>query len=404
MRVALVAGPDAGHLLPVAALAEALAARGHSPVVWTGDRWLERLRGAGIAAEQLPLVAEPPGESFGERLWRRSVAMTPPLVAGLRAEPPALIVADTLTMCGSFAAGVLGVPLVELVPHPLQDPSAWLPPVGSTLPPARSRVGRHRDALLHRLTDVGVRLGHRQREGALASLGISRLPLLLRLVATLPALELPRRDWPSDAVLCGPLEWEAGTAELAPPPGDDPLVLVSSTTAGGPDLLSLVLEAAAGQHLRVAATTLDPRVGALPPWAVAGPGSQAPLLAAASAVVCGAGNGMLAKALSRGLPVVTIPGAGDQRENAARVHRLCAGIRLPPAEVTVPVLRRSLRRVVHDGRYAAGAADAARGAAGLGPAYAARLVERAARGWQSIPRAPLGAVRQPLDGPEQADR
>jgi UDP:flavonoid glycosyltransferase YjiC (YdhE family) len=60
---------------------------------------------------------------------------------------------------------------------------------------------------------------------------------------------------------------------------------------------------------------------AVPPWAVAGLGCQDDLLRHADVVVCGGGHGMLSKTLLAGVPMVVVPGGGDQWELANRVVR-----------------------------------------------------------------------------------
>ena len=90
-----------------------------------------------------------------------------------------------------------------------------------------------------------------------------------RLVATLPALEVPRPDWPANCHVVGPLLWDPADTELAPPPSEQPLVIVSPSTAVGGTLgmLDAALSGLAG--VRVAATVLQgPDAGsALPSWA-----------------------------------------------------------------------------------------------------------------------------------------
>jgi UDP:flavonoid glycosyltransferase YjiC (YdhE family) len=60
---------------------------------------------------------------------------------------------------------------------------------------------------------------------------------------------------------------------------------------------------------------------AVPPWAVVGLGRQDDLLRHADVVVCGGGHGMLSKTLLAGVPMVVVPGGGDQWELANRVVR-----------------------------------------------------------------------------------
>ena len=59
----------------------------------------------------------------------------------------------------------------------------------------------------------------------------------------------------------------------------------------------------------------------MPPWAVVGLGRQDELLSHADVVVCGGGHGMVAKTLLAGVPMVVVPGGGDQWEIANRVVR-----------------------------------------------------------------------------------
>lgn len=396
MKVALVAGPDPGHAFPAAGLALRLRAAGHLPTVYTGQRWIERLRADGLDAVELPGVRSGPDDpdtDWGFRLHGRAAAMAVPLADRLRADPPDLVVADTLTAAGGMAADLLGLPWVELVPHPLALPSVALPPPGSGLAAGRTPAGRARDALLRRLHARSVELGRQQRAAARVSIGLpaSDPGPAHRLIATLPALEPPRPDWPPRTDVVGPLHWEPATAELAPPAGSGPLILISPPTAisGRPGLVAAVLAAVAGLRgeparpgaagrpepsargrpagavedgsgpaPRVVATVLTPYPDPVPAWAVIGPGRQAPLLAAAAVVVAGGGHGMLAKALAAGVPLVLVPGGGDQRDLARRVARLGAGVAVERA-ATPRRLAAALARVLGQPAYRAAARSAA---------------------------------------------
>jgi UDP:flavonoid glycosyltransferase YjiC (YdhE family) len=66
---------------------------------------------------------------------------------------------------------------------------------------------------------------------------------------------------------------------------------------------------------------------------------------------------MLVKALRAGVPVVVVPGGGDQWEMANRVARQGSGVLVRPA--TVDGLRAAVERVLGDHGYAAAAARAA---------------------------------------------
>ena len=151
---------------------------------------------------------------------------------------------------------------------------------------------------------------------------------LCRLIATLPALEVPRPDWPAEAVVIGPLHFEPTNAVLAVPAGDGPVIVVAPSTAssGTAGLAELALEhlvpgttLPAGSRLVVSRLVGDDVV--VPPWAAVGLGRQDDLLRQADVVVCGAGHGMLSKTLLAGVPMVVVPGGGDQWELANRVVR-----------------------------------------------------------------------------------
>lgn len=145
-----------------------------------------------------------------------------------------------------MAAELLGIGWVELSPHPLYLPSKGLPPIGSGLAPGTGVGGRLRDAVMRSLTARSVRGGLRQRAEARVGIGLPADDAgpLRRLIATLPALEVPRPDWPADAVIVGPLHFEPTEQVLAVPPGSGPLVVVAPSTAatGAAGLAELALE------------------------------------------------------------------------------------------------------------------------------------------------------------------
>jgi UDP:flavonoid glycosyltransferase YjiC (YdhE family) len=149
-----------------------------------------------------------------------------------------------------------------------------------------------------------------------------------RLVATLPALEVPRPDWPEEAEVVGSLHFEPTEAVLEIPAGSGPVVVVAPSTAvtGARGLTELALEGLRpGETLPHGARVVVSRLGGsdvkVPPWAVVGLGRQDELLAQADLVVCGGGHGLVAKALLAGVPMVVVPGGGDQWEIANRLVR-----------------------------------------------------------------------------------
>jgi len=357
VRVALVSGPDPGHLVPMAGLGMRLAGAGHDVVVSTGVRWRDALQRDGMAHVELPLLAAPDADrDFGARLSQRPAQMARPLARALAAFAPELVVADTLTRAGGLAAGVLRVPWAELIPHPLVDPSRSLPPFGTGWRPLPLR-----DTVLRRLTQRSRRAGERDRAAVFTAAGLTVPAPVVRLVATLPALEPDRPDWPAKTVIVGPLRWEPCAVDLPLPTAHGPLVVVVGTTAsaGGTDLLNVAVTALGGTGVRLASPRFSAGPSGLPAWVSAGPGRLGPMLLRASALVAAGGHGMVAAALTAGVPLVLLPAAGDQKEVAARTARAGAAVVASPGTV-----RRDVLRVLAEPAYA----GAARGAGSSGSA------------------------------------
>lgn len=372
MKVAVVAGPDPGHAFPAIALCLRFLAAGDSPTLFTGEQWLDTARAAGVDAELLAGLDPDDGDDdqdAGAKIHHRAARMAVLNAPAVGTLAPDLVCSDVITACGGMAAELLGLPWVEVDPHPLYLPSKGLPPVGSGLAPGVGLRGRVRDTVLRTLTARSIRAGNRDRAAARAGIGLpARDPgPMRRLIATLPALEVERPDWPEEAVLVGPLHFEPTEAVLTPPPGRGPLVMVAPSTAttGTTGLAELALSALAPGRglpagLRVAVSRLGGDALAVPDWAVVGLGRQDELLAHADVLVCGGGHGIVAKSLLHGVPLVTVPGGGDQWEIANRVVRQGSGRLIRP--LTAEALTAAVGEVLADPTYRAAAERARAGA------------------------------------------
>jgi UDP:flavonoid glycosyltransferase YjiC (YdhE family) len=201
------------------------------------------------------------------------------------------------------------------------------------------------------------------------------------MIATLPQLEYPR-DWPAWTRVVGPLLWEPPGPPVAPPPGEDPVVLVAPSTSQDPErtLLRAALAGLADAPVRVIASwngDLDPSVpvpgnAVVVPWL-----SYAAAMPSCDLVLCHGGHGTLARALVSGCPVVIVPAAGDMGENAARVDRLGLGVRLPRRYGTARGVRLAVERALSRPGVRERARAVARWAAAHdGPATAAAEIER----------------------------
>lgn len=363
MRVALVAGPDAGHAIPAIALGKRLVEAGHEAVLFTGERWFG-IDVPGMTVAPLDGLTPRPQDDDGDagsKIHARAAHIASLLLPGLSALLPDLVVSDVITAGGGMAAERLRIPWVELSPHPLYLPSRGLPPIGSGLEVGTGLRGRARDVMLRGLTARSLRQGERERSAARVGIGLQAQDPgpNARLIATVPALEVPRPDWPVNTHVVGPLHWEPTDAVLEPPPGGGPLVMVAPSTAvtGVVGMLDAVCEGLDGLGMRVAATMLDPSGHAFPEWAVAGQGRQDVLLRDADVVVCGGGHGMLAKALTAGVPAVIVPGGGDQWELANRAARQGSAVVVRPLDAVA--VRNAVETILAEPRFAEAARRAA---------------------------------------------
>ncbi|GGG08006.1 hypothetical protein GCM10007304_22630 [Rhodococcoides trifolii] len=370
MRVAVVAGPDPGHAFPAIALSRQFLRSGDEPILFTGDRWLTAARSAGVNSRELRGLAPrstDDDDDAGQRIHARAAHMSTLLLDDLRSADVDLVVSDVLTACGGIAAERLGLPWLELLPHPLYSASKSLPPLGSGLAPGSGVRGRARDSIMRTLTARSIRQGRRQRGEARSTVGLPSVDPgpAMTLVATIPALEVPRSDWPSNARLVGPLLWEPTNTVLTPPPGDDPLVMIAPSTAftGADGMVEAAVEGLSDAGVRVMVSMVDEPPADLPPWVVAGLGRQDVMLRDAEVVVCGSGHGLLVKALTAGVPVVAIPGGGDQWELANRAARQGSAVLVRP--FSPESVRDAVSTVLTDPSYTAAARRAARGAAAV---------------------------------------
>ncbi|KKB97704.1 glycosyltransferase, partial [Mycobacterium nebraskense] len=92
-------------------------------------------------------------------------------------------------------------------------------------------------------------------------------------------------------------------------------------------------------------------------------GSQAELLGHADLVICGGGHGMVAKTLLAGVPLVAVPGGGDQWEMANRVVRQGSGRLIRP--LSAEALVAAVNEVLSSPRYREAAQTAAASIAGV---------------------------------------
>ncbi|SFT72667.1 UDP:flavonoid glycosyltransferase YjiC, YdhE family [Geodermatophilus amargosae] len=432
MRVLVAAMPFAGHAAPMAALARELTGRGHEVVAYTGRRYADRFTAVGASWQ--PWERAPDFDDadlratfpqVGDGRGMRAVATNLEHVflrtgAGQArdieaAGPVDLLVSDQLAIGCSLVAERRGTPWASVSLVPLSMPSEDLPPFGTGLLPARTPLGRARDAALRALV---ARTLVRRMDAVLTSvraevdLPAARSSALeafaspqLVLAHGVPELEHPRRDLPPQVHFVG---------QLAPPPAGRqpppwwpelvgtgrPLVHVTQGTydVDPSDLLLPALRGLADADVVVAAATGS---GPLPADAVPANARQAEflpydvLLPRTSVVVTNGGWGGVLAALGAGVPLVVAGGTLDKPEIARRVAGSGAGVDLrtgrPSPRQVAEAVAEVLAGLTYRERAAAVAASLARHG---GTAAAVDLLERLVREGGPVPRAeadPWGA-------------
>jgi MGT family glycosyltransferase len=407
--------PFTGHLLPQMAIAGALHERGHEVAFFSGEAVRERLESEGFELfpfERLdqerafrnmraieaggrirPVLRDWLVETIPDQLtdlrrvlerWRPDVIATDlslwgPIVVLHEAEP--IPVALSSTFMG------------PLIPGP--GAPAW----GFGLPAPRTARARALNGAITRLTELAGRALRRRVDEIRAEHGLGPLPepvnrytarLPLYLVGNVRELDYGRRDLPPSVHYVGNCIWYPPTppdaaAQLAAVRTDRPWVhVVDSTLASGePRLLRAAAEGLAGEPVELLVSTGGGRApeelgfGALPANVhVARWYDHGELLPRCAALVTVGGKATILAAAEAGVPMVVVPTTWDKPDNARRVTRAGAGVRLPARRLSAERLRAAVREVLDQPRYRASArALAARLAEAPGPPAAAELLE-----------------------------
>lgn len=408
LRLLLGAFGDPGHAFPMIALGAALRRRGHEVTLQTWRRWRSDVEAEGLtfaAAPEYQVFPTPSADGDGPpqpldfyEAVPHATRDTEPLVKELR---PDAVVADILTLAPALAAEMHAVPFATLIPHVYPESDRGFPiySFGARLP--RTPIGRAAWTLGQWPVVKGLQSGRAAVNEVRAQLRLPPSPHFhtgmsreLVLVGTFPQLEYPRA-WPSHVHVVGPLMWEPeGQAVLAPQPppsgsasasADAPVVLVAPSTSQDPEhrLLRAALRGLAEQPVRVIATW-NRRLPAAPlpvasnvrlaEWV-----SYSKTMPRCDVVVCHAGHGTVARALSSGCVVVACPVAGDMNENSARVDWAGVGVRLPRRFISPRPLRLAVQRAAADSSMRGRAREIAAWSQANDPADAgAALVERLA--------------------------
>ncbi|QKW23073.1 glycosyltransferase family 1 protein [Kitasatospora sp. NA04385] len=357
-RFLLVVPPLAGHVNPAAGIADELLARGHE-VAWTGTETMFR-----------PLLG-PDARVFGtgnrmframgghglaslRSLWEGFVVpyarfTLKPLDAVVREFRPDALLVDQHTPAGALVAHRHGLPWATLAPGAMElgRPYRHLPRVEAWTAGLLAGLWERAQLPAGEFTDPRC-----SPHLVLATTGralLGALPPLPQLAAVGPVLTA-RPASPA-------FPWE----RLEPGRRTVLVTMGSMSDAVGVDFLHRTVAALALLGDGVRAVVASPR-GALP---AALPDSvtvvdRAPVLELLSggrldAVLCHGGMNTVVESLAHGVPVLAAPIRNDQPFVAQRVVEAGAGLRVPFARVSPPVIAERLRRVLDEPSHRAAA-------------------------------------------------
>jgi MGT family glycosyltransferase len=267
-----------------------------------------------------------------------------------------------------MAAEKRGLPIAAIVPNIWPLPAPGAPPFGPGFLPARTLLGRARDAIFRRwvisIFDGALpALNETRRQLGLAPIG-AFFDLTTRcekmLVLTSAAFDFASPFVPPNARYVGPILDDPQWAEPWTPPwpldAGDPLVLVgfSSTFQDQGPVLRNVVKALAGLRVRALVTLGEmlaaEEVQSTGSVSVVRSAPHREILPHASLVISHCGHGTTMKALACGVPIVCMPMGRDQGDTAARVVHAGAGLRLSPRS-SPKTIARSVTQVLHDDRF-----------------------------------------------------
>ena len=379
-----------GTLPPEMGLAAELVGRGHSVEVLSDPTVRASAVAAGcgfMAWPTAPSVASDAEQTaMVKRMeqgppWRRFAAVRDLMLAG-----PASRFADDVIAAARvrrvdvvLSEGLPGIllgalatdrPVAVLMPNIYLRPSGGFPPMGTGWLPGRNPLTRMRNTLAGRgitrvmdsclpvINEVAVTHGVPAIRGVFELFDrCDRVLVMTSRSFDFVPDELPRNvrytgpqlDDPAWALSEGPgVDWR--------PVGDGPLVLVamSSVFQDQFEVLRRAARALGTMPVRGVVTTgraVDPgEVPAPRNVRVLRAVPHALILPEAAVVVTHAGHGTVIKALAAGVPLVCLPQGRDQKDNAARVQRLGAGIRLGK-RATSAAIASAVRQVLDNNQY-----------------------------------------------------
>lgn len=281
---------------------------------------------------------------------------------------PDLVVPDAFLFGAIIASQGASLPVALLVPNIWIMPSRGTPPMGPGFAPAKTVLGRTRDAAMLAIVNRLFRAGLPAVNSARSEYGLAPISSFYEqalvaeriLVLTSPTFDYAANLVPANVRYVGPILDDPDWAQpwISPWAETDkrPLVLVgfSSTYQNQGPLLRQVVEALTTLPVRAVVTVGQmleaDEVTSTDNVVVVGSAPHRQILAEASVAVSHCGHGTTMKCLAAGVPMVCIPMGRDQNDTAARVVYHGAGVRLSPS-ASAAKIRKAVQLVLDDDRF-----------------------------------------------------
>jgi UDP:flavonoid glycosyltransferase YjiC (YdhE family) len=359
MRVLFTSQAGSGHWRPLLPLSLALQEAGHSVAFATtpiacqaitpyglacfgvgADEWLNEDR---LSRRRTPGVLPQAGQVWQDIFVRtRARRCLPDLLALCRSWKPDLIIRESTEFAGCIAAEVLDLPDATMQ-------------VGCWRPELHRLVGPDLDQLR---AEVGLPPDPEQRMLVRNLMLFQVPPSFIEPSRPVPATARPMRYAPFDH---GPEE--SALPEWIAQLGTRPTVYATLGTVynDAPGVLAAIVAALREEPINVIVTigpNQDPAAfGEQPPHVqIERYLPQSLIVPRCDLVLCHGGFGSMLTALREGLPLVMMPIAADQPENARRCAELEVAEVIAPENRTPEMIRETVRTVLTNARYRRNAA------------------------------------------------
>lgn len=359
--VLIYTSPARGHLFPVLPIARELTSRRYNVCVACLADEVQRVSSLGFHARPIDPRVEARemddwrGENALQALERamrtfadRAAVEVNDMQEAIEEVSPDLLIVDTNSWGAQAVAEASGLPWATFQPYFTALPGPGVPPFGPGFRRSAGPFARLRDAafgklIFAKMAAAGITKLNEIR-AQLNLLPLESIPdLLLRpplvLYLTSEAFEYPRKSWPQNYRLVGPISW---TPADKPPVWleelVEPIALVTCSSERQKDdaIIRAALESLPKDGFSVVATTaaydpdeFDPRNSSRIRLERFVPHHH--VIERSEVVVCHGGMGITQRALAQGVPVVVVPYGRDQLEVARRVEYAGVGARVMPS-------------------------------------------------------------------------